>query len=229
MDSKITANNLAELFYDSAKQYGDQPAFGTKNKERQFSTISFRDLYEAGVALATGLIEIGLKLHDHVAVLSENRKEWIISNYGIILCGAADVPRGTDVTDGDIQYILSHSDAKIVFVENEVTLRKVKKNIHKLQNITHIIVMDDDIDLLNTTAGIADEDLLDSGTKKYPKVLSINDLLKKGKNLRKLGDRKVEERVQAIQPEDLFTIIYTSGTTGESKGVMLTHANMISQ
>ncbi|EMJ89873.1 AMP-dependent synthetase/ligase [Leptospira meyeri] len=229
MDSKITANNLAELFYDSAKQYGDQPAFGTKNKARQFSTISFRDLYEAGVALATGLIQIGLKLHDHVAVLSENRKEWIISNYGIILCGAADVPRGTDVTDGDIQYILSHSDAKIVFVENEVTLRKVKRNIHKLQNITHIIVMDDDIDLLNTTAGIADEDLPDSGTKKYPKVLSINELLIKGKNLRKLGDRKVEERVQAIQPDDLFTIIYTSGTTGEPKGVMLTHANMISQ
>ncbi|PJZ82212.1 AMP-dependent synthetase/ligase [Leptospira meyeri] len=229
MGSKITANNLAELFYDSAKQYGDQPAFGTKNKERQFSTISFRELYEAGVALATGLIDIGLMLHDHVAVLSENRKEWIISNYGIVLCGAADVPRGTDVTDGDIQYILSHSDAKIVFVENEVTFRKVKKNIQKLQNITHIIVMDDDMDLLKTTAGSVDEDFIDSGNKKYPKVLSINDLLIKGKNLRKLGDRRVEERIHAIQPDDLFTIIYTSGTTGEPKGVMLTHANMISQ
>ncbi|TGK46969.1 AMP-dependent synthetase/ligase [Leptospira bouyouniensis] len=229
MGSKITANNLAKLFYDSAKQYGDQPAFGTKNKERQFSSISFRDLYESGVALATGLIDIGLKFQDHVAVLSENRKEWILSNYGIILCGAVDVPRGTDVTDGDIQYILSHSDAKIVFVENEVTLRKVKKNIHKLQNITHIIVMDDYLDLLNTTTSNVDMDLIDSETKKYPIVLSINDLLVNGKKLRNSGDRRVEERVHAIHPDDLFTIIYTSGTTGEPKGVMLTHANMISQ
>ncbi|MBL0954131.1 MAG: long-chain fatty acid--CoA ligase [Leptospira sp.] len=225
----ITANNLAELFYDSAKQFGELPAFGTKNKEKQFSTISFQDLYETGVSLATGLIEIGLKPHEHVAVLSENRKEWIISNYGIILCGAADVPRGTDVTDGDIQYILSHSDAKMVFVENVVTLRKVKKNISKLKNITHMIVMDGKPDELDTQIQSNGEEKNDPGTHLYPRILSLNELLEIGRSLRRLGDHRVEDRVIAIQPDDLFTIIYTSGTTGEPKGVMLTHANMISQ
>lgn len=229
MSSEITAKNLAELFYDSAQKFGDQPAFGTKNKEKQFSTISFQDLYETGVSLATGLIAIGLNSKDHVAVLSENRKEWIITNYGIILCGAADVPRGTDVTDGDIQYILSHSDAKMVFVENELTLRKVKKNISKLQNITHMIVMEGEPGLLNTQLRSHGEDEVDPGSHLYPKVLSLNGLVENGRRLRKLGDRRVEERLLTIQPDDLFTIIYTSGTTGEPKGVMLTHANMTSQ
>lgn len=62
-----------------------------------------------------------------------------------------------------------------------------------------------------------------------PKTTKMADLIEKGKRLRELGDRTVEKRVAAIQSDDLFTIIYTSGTTGEPKGVMLTHANMISQ
>nr|WP_246052224.1 long-chain fatty acid--CoA ligase [Leptospira idonii] len=194
------------MFYDSAVKYGDLPAFGTRNKEKQFSTISFSELYEEGVALATGLIDLGLMPCEHVAVLSDNRKEWIITNYGILLSGAADVPRGTDVTDGDIRYILPHSDAKMVFVENEATLRKVEKNLEDLPNITHIILMEGNSSKIN-----------------------MADLIAKGKKLRELGDRKVEKRVAAIRPDDLFTIIYTSGTTGEPKGVMLTHSNMISQ
>ncbi|MBM9548036.1 long-chain fatty acid--CoA ligase [Leptospira sp. 201903074] len=227
MSFKVTAKNLAELFYDSAKRFGDKPAFGTRNKEKQFSTISFRDVYETGVALATGLIDLGLKAHDHVAVLSENRKEWIISNYGILLCGAADVPRGTDVTDGDILYILPHSDSKMVFVENESVLQRIEKNIFGLKDITHIILMDSDpnVNVLNGKGNRNGKIQFDS----YPKIMSMNDLIAKGIGLRRLGDKRVEDRVAAIQPEDLFTIIYTSGTTGEPKGVMLTHGNMISQ
>ncbi|MBM9498652.1 long-chain fatty acid--CoA ligase [Leptospira sp. 201903071] len=212
MSSKVTAKNLAEMYYDSAQKFGDKAAFGTRNKNKEFITITFREVYETGVALATGLIaDLGLKAREHVAVLSENRKEWIIANYGILLSGAVDVPRGADVTDGDIRYILPHSDAKIVFVENESILRKIQNHLSHLPNITQIVLMDDDAD-------IADK-----------KIIRMTDLIAKGQKLRASGDRKVEERVAAIQPDDLFTIIYTSGTTGEPKGVMLTHANMISQ
>ncbi|TGL69395.1 AMP-dependent synthetase/ligase [Leptospira kmetyi] len=212
MSSKITAKNLAELYYDTAQKYGDKPAFGTRNKNKEFVTVTFREVYESGVALATGLIaDLDLKAREHVAVLSENRKEWIIANYGILLSGAADVPRGTDVTDGDIRYILPHSDAKIVFVENEVILKKVRNNLSHLPNVTHIVLMDEE-------ARITDDN-----------IIRMADLIARGKELRASGNRNVEERVAAIRPDDLFTIIYTSGTTGEPKGVMLTHANMISQ
>ncbi|MBW0435244.1 long-chain fatty acid--CoA ligase [Leptospira yasudae] len=212
MSSKVTAKNLAELYFDTAQKYAEQPAFGTRNKNKEFVTITFREVYETGVALATGLIvDLGLKAREHVAVLSENRQEWILANYGILLSGAADVPRGADVTDGDIRYIVSHSDAKIVFVENESLLRKVQNNLSHLPNVTHIVLM---------------EGAADSTDKK---IIRMADLIASGKKLRASGDRKVEERVAAIRPDDLFTIIYTSGTTGEPKGVMLTHANMISQ
>ncbi|TGM97872.1 AMP-dependent synthetase/ligase [Leptospira yasudae] len=212
MSSKVTAKNLAELYFDTAQKYAGQPAFGTRNKNKEFVTITFREVYETGVALATGLIvDLGLKAREHVAVLSENRQEWILANYGILLSGAADVPRGADVTDGDIRYIVSHSDAKIVFVENESLLRKVQNNLSHLPNVTHIVLM---------------EGAADSTDKK---IIRMADLIASGKKLRASGDRKVEERVAAIRPDDLFTIIYTSGTTGEPKGVMLTHANMISQ
>ncbi|TGL73895.1 AMP-dependent synthetase/ligase [Leptospira yasudae] len=212
MSSKVTAKNLAELYFDTAQKYAEQPAFGTRNKNKEFVTITFREVYETGVALATGLIvDLGLKAREHVAVLSENRQEWILANYGILLSGAADVPRGADVTDGDIRYIVSHSDAKIVFVENESLLRKVQNNLSHLPNVTHIVLM---------------EGAADSTDKK---IIRMADLIASGKKLQASGDRKVEERVAAIQPDDLFTIIYTSGTTGEPKGVMLTHANMISQ
>ncbi|MCE9597539.1 MAG: long-chain fatty acid--CoA ligase [Spirochaetia bacterium] len=211
MSSNVTANNLAKLYYDTAQKYGDRPAFGTRNKNKEFETITFREVYDAGVALATGLIELGLKAREHVVILSENRKEWIIADYGVLLSGAADVPRGTDVTEGDIRYIIPHSDAKIVFVENDATLRKVQNSLKHLQNVSHIILMD--------PQGLATGD----------KVQTMAQVIARGKQLRDSGDKRVEERVLDIKPEDLFTIIYTSGTTGEPKGVMLTHANMLSQ
>ncbi len=211
MSSKITARNLAELYQDTAQKYGDKPAFGTRNKNKTFETVSFGEVYDAGVALATGLIDLGLKAREHVAILSENRKEWIIADYGVLLSGCADVPRGTDVTDGEIRYIILHSDAKIVFVENETTLRKVQKNLAATPDVTHIVIMD--------------PEALATGDK----VLRMSDLISKGKKLREAGDRRVEDRVAGIKSDDLFTVIYTSGTTGEPKGVMLTHANMMSQ
>lgn len=229
MSSKVRAKNLAELFYESAEKYGDKPAFGTRNQNKQFSMISFREVYEEGLALATGLIDLGLNAREHVAVLSDNRKEWIITNYGILLCGAADVPRGTDVTDGDIRYILPHSDAKMVFVENETTLRKVEKNLADLPNIRHVILMDEGSVLTNKKESLNGKNKDDENSKSILNALKMSDLIAKVRGLRELGDRRAEERIAAIQPEDLFTIIYTSGTTGEPKGVMLTHKNMISQ
>ncbi|MGE8722824.1 AMP-dependent synthetase/ligase [Leptospira terpstrae] len=229
MSSKVTAKNLAELFYESSEKYGEKPAFGTRNKDKQFSTISFREVYESGVALATGLIDIGLKAREHVAVLSDNRKEWIITNYGILLSGATDVPRGTDVTDCDIKYILPHSDATMVFVENETILKKIEKNIANLPKINHVILMNEESNATDKKEKLRENKQINQNLQTIPNITYLSDLIAIGKRLRELGDRRVEDRVSAIKPDDIFTIIYTSGTTGEPKGVMLTHANMISQ
>ena len=157
MTTKIKATNLADMYKEVAEIYGDMPAFATRNEKKEFESVSFKELYEMGLNLATGLIDLGVQAREHVGLLADNRFEWILADYAIQFCGAADVPRGTDVTDGDIQYIINHSDAKVIFVEHDAMLKKVQSNRDKLPNATHLIMMDKDTqvsgDVLHMTWG----------------------------------------------------------------------------
>ena len=209
-DSRIIASTLTEVYSRAADRYGSLPAFLRKGASGRFEPTSFRELYEAGLDLATALVSLGVKERDHVAIISDNRLEWIICDYGILLAGAADVPRGTDITDAELVYILAHADAHVVFVENLTVLAKLQNCHPKLRHLRKIILM---------SAGV-----------EAPKgVLLLADLIAEGARRRAEGDRYAAERAAAVRPEDLFTIIYTSGTTGTPKGVQLTHANMCSQ
>lgn len=210
MSTGVQAKNIADLYRKAAQAYGDSPAFLTRNQEKVFEGLSFNEVYEHGLNLATGLMELGVEQRQHIALLADNRKEWIMADAGIQIAGAADVPRGTDVTEGDIKHIIPHSGASVVFVEHQAMLDTLKKHLSDLPNVKHIIMMDQD-------------------TKPGGDILHMYDLIEKGKKLRAAGDKRAEEMIDKIQPDDLFTLIYTSGTTGAPKGVMLTHSNMISQ
>ncbi len=206
----VSASNLAEMYRLAAERYGDLPAFATRVKSGVFRPVSYHDLYEYGLALGTALIELGVEARDHVGLLSDNRVEWNIVDYGVLLIGAADVPRGTDITNQEIEYIVNHSDSEVVFVENRRLLDRVIPLMPKMEKARHLVLMD--------LQGEPPEG-----------VLTLEGLIQKGRAAREAGDRSVEERMAGIQPGDLFTLIYTSGTTGTPKGVMLTHANMASQ
>ncbi len=208
--ARLQVSTLAELYRNAAEAYENRPAFASKNAEGQYRPTSYRSLYEQGLALATALIDLGVQPREHIGLLADNRLEWIICDAGVQLAGCADVPRGTDITEGEIAYILDHADIRITFVENLATLEKLGRVQGQLNQLETIILMD---------------------PKAAPRegVLKLQDLLSRGAELRAAGDRRAEERSATIQPEDLFTIIYTSGTTGTPKGVQLTHANMASQ
>lgn len=206
----IAADNLAEVYRLAAERYGDLPAFASRVKKGVFKPVSYRDLYDYGLFLGTALIELGIESRDHVALLADNRVEWNIVDYAVLMIGAADVPRGTDVTNQEIEYILEHSESKAVFVENKRVLDRVIRVMPKLDKMQHVVLMD-------------------SNTPPPSGVLGLYQLVERGKELRLLGDRRVEDRMAQIRPEDLFTLIYTSGTTGTPKGVQLSHANMASQ
>ena len=208
--NRISASTLAVLFREAAERFGELPAFAAKDPSGAYQPISFRQLYEDGLALAAALIDLGLRQREHVGLLSDNRPEWILCDYGVLLAGCADVPRGTDVTGTEIAHILAHSDARFVFVENAGVLEKLERIRHSIRGVEKVILMDPKVPAA-------------------PGVLRLQDLLATGRKLRAAGDRKAEERIASIKPEDLFTIIYTSGTTGIPKGVQLTHANMTSQ
>ncbi|ASV11769.1 MULTISPECIES: AMP-dependent synthetase/ligase [Leptospira] len=203
------AENLAQLFRESAEKYPDLPAFFSKDSKKNYYPMTYSQLYEQGVQLAEALIELGVQQRQRVGLFADNRIEWIIADYGVILTGAADVPRGTDITDSEIVYILNHSEVEVVFVENDKMLEKFNRNKSQLTNVKTLIMMDP--------------------TSNSPGVLKMRDLIEKGKKLRANGSQKAEERIAAIDSEDLFTLIYTSGTTGLPKGVMLKHSNMMHQ
>jgi len=210
MHKGVSGRNLAEMYRLAAERYDELPAFANRLRSGVFQPVSYRDLYEFGVSLGTALIGLEVKARDHVALLSDNRVEWNIADYGILLAGAADVPRGTDVTNQEIEYIINHSDSEVVFVEHKRLLDRVISLMPKMDKVRHLILMD-------------------PKAQAPEGVLSLQSLIEKGRTLRQGGDRQIEERLAAIESSDLFTLIYTSGTTGTPKGVMLTHANMVSQ
>ncbi len=210
MIDRISAPNLAELYCKAADHYGDLPAFATRITALRWKPVSFRELYERGLELATGLIELGVEAREHVGLFGDNRFEWILADYGVQLCGAADVPRGRDVTDDELVYIVNHAEIRVAFVETELLQERFLFLRAHMPDLREII-------------------LLDPEGKTASDTRSLTDICTQGARLRAQGDRRAEERIGKIRPDDLFTLIYTSGTTGQPKGVQLTHANMISQ
>lgn len=208
MAQGIAADTVAQLYQRAAELYGSRVAFATRLKSRLWKPTSYAELYAHGADLATALIDLGVAAREQVGLLADNRLEWIIADCAVQLCGAADVPRGTDVTDADIQYILPHADVRTCFVENLELWQRIERNKSHLGAVKNWILMHPD-------------QAAPTG------VLHMNDLMKRGAELRAGGDKRFEERMKGISPEDLFTIIYTSGTTGAPKGVMLQHKNIV--
>ena len=204
------AANIADLYRLAAAVYGDFPAQAHRGKSADFSTRSYRELYDTACALGTAFIWLGLQARQHVAIVSDNRPEWMLCDAAVLLCGAADVPRAADTTEQEISFIVAHSDAVLLIAENKTVLQRVLAVRDALPKVKHIV-------------------LLEGEPPEGSAVHKLTDLLERGRHLRATGDRVIEERLAGIKGEDLFTIIYTSGTTGEPKGVMLTHDNMLSQ
>ncbi|MEY3481720.1 MAG: hypothetical protein RIQ71_2495, partial [Verrucomicrobiota bacterium] len=201
--------NLADLYRLVGEAYRERPALAWK-ESGEFRSMSFGELYDSGVALGTALIELGLQAREHVALLADNRREWLLCDFAVLMAGAADVPRAADVTTQEISFIVAHSDSVMVIAENPAVLAKVLEVRSSLPKVRQIILMQGEAP---TGAG----------------VLLLADLIERGRQLRAAGDRAIEERIAQIKGGDIFTLIYTSGTTGTPKGVMLTHDNMMSQ
>ena len=210
MDSRIIASNLADLYKKAADKYESLPAFATRIKALEWQPVTFRELYEEGRQLSAGLIELGVEAREQVGLFSDNRYEWMLADYGIQLSGAVNTPRGADVTDDELVYIVNHARIKVAFVENDALQKKIIRLKPELPELQEIILLSPKSEPL-------------MGVRALKEVLAIGAL-----QLEK-GDMRVDERMEDIRPDDLFTLIYTSGTTGKPKGVMLTHSNMMSQ
>jgi len=166
----------------------------------KFSIKQYREIVDN---ISFGFLVLGLQPGDRIAQISANRTEWNFVDMAIQQVGAIHVPIYPTISESDYTYILGHAEVKFVFISGKELLRKIQ---HILPDIPHI----QEIYTYNAHEGFK----------------HLNDLIEMGKQN---PDRELlEKRKSAVTPDDVVTIIYTSGTTGNPKGVMLTHANLIS-
>jgi long-chain acyl-CoA synthetase len=169
--------------------------------------LSFADLLSQVQAFSIGLHELGVNAGDRLAILSENRPEWAVTDFACLACRCADVPVYPTLPPHQIEYILRDSGAVAVCCSSAAQLGKILEIRGNLPALKTIVVFDADA----ASAG----------------VLTFDAVLARG---RAALSRYPTWRADAlaVKPDDLATLIYTSGTTGDPKGVMLTHGNITS-
>jgi long-chain acyl-CoA synthetase len=164
--------------------------------------ISSTEIYRGVVGLARTLERWGVRKGDRVAILSENRPEWTITDFAVLSLGAVTVPIYATQTAEQTSYILNDSGTRVIAVSTKYQLEKIM-GIQRQTPVERILVMDP----VENAPAVMQELMLQGPTD---------------------SDAEFDARAQAISPDDLATIIYTSGTTGVPKGAMLTHGNMAS-
>ena len=169
----------------------------------KWAPVSSQEFYGNVAGVARALTQWGLTKGDRLAILSENRFEWAVTDFASLLLGIVVVPIYSTLTAQQTAYILCDSGARAVFVSTEEQLKKVL-SIKDQTAVERVVVMD---------------------PVEYPDAVAMQPLMRKGPAGR---DLDLETRARAITPDDLASIIYTSGTTGTSKGVQLTHGNLTS-
>ena len=204
---------LIDIFSNSFKLYSDKLALRWRD-DNVFKEMTFYELEQVTRSLAAGLLTLKIKKKQHIGLIADVGQNWVISDLAIQQIGAVDIPRGTDSTADELGYIISHSGAKIVFVDHAGEIDKIEKGIKKKKyRITKYIVMDNKVSRKHARKALTMESLIEKGKKAL-----ANKNSKEAKELNK--------RAKTIKSDDLATIIYTSGTTGEPKGVMTTHGNL---
>ena len=198
------ADSTPARLFAQATTRGDVPAYYEKDggnwKPTTWSAYADQ-VRQAGRAL----IALGVEPGDRVCILGFNRPEWVILDVGAIAVGAA--PAGIYITSSpaEVQYILDHSEAPVILLEDEGQWAKVLEELPNLPKLKHVVMM----------RGVKPID--------HEIVMSWEEFLAKGDET---PAEKVDELVDALEPDGMATLIYTSGTTGPPKAVMLSNRNL---
>ena len=193
---------LFDFPYYQLENYPQEAALVSKVNGTWVKTSTQQYIDQAN-AISRGLIKLGVKANDKVAIISmTNRTQWNICDIGILQTGAQDVPIYPTISEQDYEYVLNHSESKYVFVSCKEILdkiNKIKANVPSLLGVYSF----EDID----------------GCDSWQEVITL------GNDNQDL-QQEVQKRMDGVHEDDLATLIYTSGTTGRPKGVMLSHKNI---
>jgi long-chain acyl-CoA synthetase len=197
---QTASKTIADLLPVAIDTYGDVPAVRCKDDNGNWVSKTYTEVGEIVRGLSLGLMELGVEKGDKVAILSNTRAEWTYFDFAALTAGATVVPIYQTNSAEECQYVLENSDAKVVVVEDEEQLAKVREIRDRCPLLEHVVRM---------TGDSAD-------------AISMQALAERGAES---GDGAWEERYRSVTPDDICTFIYTSGTTGPPKGCVISHGN----
>lgn len=198
---------IPQLLTESVELYSKNP-FLLEEENKKYSAKNFQEVQILAQTFGAGLLSIGIKKEDRIALLSEGKNNWVISELGMLHIGAICVPLSIKLTaENDLSFRINHSESKAVIVSKQ-QLEKIRNFKNKFLSIKHIIVLDD--------------------MEAYQEnEVAFNEIMDKGSAFLKNNKQDFENILAAVKPDDIANISYTSGTTANPKGIMLSHANYV--
>lgn len=204
------AKTFPELFFNQVERKKDVVALRRK-EYGIWKRISWNQYGQQVKETAAGLLALGLEPGDRVAILGDNRPEWLICHLAAMTAGGVTCGVYPTSAADQIAYIVGHSESKILFVENEEQIDKVLQIMPEL-SVTQVVIWDP-----KGLWGFSHE-----------RIIFFEEFLERGREKLRQQPDCVESCMQAVKPDDIAMIIYTSGTTGRPKGAMISHENILS-
>ncbi|OFX24754.1 MAG: long-chain fatty acid--CoA ligase [Bacteroidetes bacterium GWA2_31_9b] len=196
---------IIDLFEEKVNEFHNNSLLWEK-KTDIYESLNYSEVREKVRILAAGLLNLKIKKGDRIALLSEGRNYWVISELAILYTGAINVPLSVKLDAGsELKFRLEHSGTKMLFVSGSQSkkIKQIKNNLPDLELIIY----------------------LDPQEEYESDEISIDEVFLLGENYLKTNNKDVEDAFKAVVPADLANISYTSGTTADPKGIMLTHRN----
>jgi len=206
---------IIDIPFETAERFPDRVSHKTKSKDNVI-THTYREFAKEIQECAAGVRAYGLKSGDKVGFFVNNRYEWSVIDFALTAVGAISVPRGSDTSPEEVQFIFQHSDSTFLIIE-QISQLKELLNLFTEENwkaCERIVVIDE-----------APLDDLPSKVKK--KVVYYSQIIEKGREGIQSEPEWFNTLREKIELDDVMTIVYTSGTTGNPKGVVLTHHNFM--
>lgn len=196
---------IPALFESSVSRFPSNIMMWEK-KDATYSGTSYRDMRTVVHNCAAGLMSLGTRKADRIALISEGRNDWVVAELGILFAGAINVPLSVKIEElSDLKFRLAHSGSRMIIVSG-AQAPKIRRIRNDLPEVEQVI-------------------LFDGGVHDTEDELLFSELLKKGELYLKAYSREFDERWRSLQGSDPANICYTSGTTADPKGIILTHRN----
>jgi len=215
-----SCRSLPAMFFEMARERATRPFLWAK-RDGKYQTLNWAEAADQVGRLARGLARLGVEPGDRVALVSENRPEWVVADLAIMAAGAVTVPAYVTNTVEDHRHILGNSGARAVIVSTAALAARVIPAARQVPSVRAVIAIEG-----IAIEGIAIEGIAIEGIGEAAANLDLRSWdAVLGLGGEKRGDPA--ERVSALSPDDTACIIYTSGTGGVPKGVLLSHRNII--